>query len=127
LAGVSVQSSAHNAFGRWLRCLHDLVVACAAHWILGFPWAVGFVRGAIVSAPDVVGSIWANGYGYSFDWLKLPITDPNGAAVQQRGVTARPGVYFLGLHWMQTFRSAILSFVGRDASYLADHMDGLKR
>ena len=67
--------------------------------------------------------IWANGYGYSFDWVKLPIFDTKGAPVQQRGVTACPGVYFLGLHWMHTFRSAILSFVGRDASYLADHID----
>lgn len=70
--------------------------------------------------------IWANGYGYSFDWVKLPIVDAKGGApVQQRGVTACPGVYFLGLHWMHTFRSAILSFVGRDASYLADHIDHL--
>ena len=69
--------------------------------------------------------IWANGYGYNFDWLKLPITDANGVPIQQRGVTACPGVYFLGLHWMHTFRSAILSFVGRDAAYLADHIDHL--
>lgn len=71
--------------------------------------------------------IWANGYGYSFDWLKLPITDANGVPIQQRGVTACSGVYFLGLHWMHTFRSAILSFVGRDAAYLADHIDQLVR
>jgi putative flavoprotein involved in K+ transport len=71
--------------------------------------------------------IWANGYGYSFDWLKLPITDANGAPIQQRGVTACPGVYFLGLHWMHTIRSSILSFVGRDAAYLADHIDHLAR
>ena len=50
-----------------------------------------------------------------------------GAPVQTRGVTACPGVYFLGLHWMHTFRSAILSFVGRDAAYLAEHIDGLNR
>ncbi|RTL53778.1 MAG: Na+/H+ antiporter [Bradyrhizobiaceae bacterium] len=29
-------------------------VACAAHWLLHLPWAVGFVLGAIVSPPDVV-------------------------------------------------------------------------
>jgi putative flavoprotein involved in K+ transport len=69
--------------------------------------------------------IWANGYGFSFDWVKLPIVDDNGAPVQQRGVTACPGIYFLGLHWMHTFRSAILPFVGRDASYLAAHIDQL--
>ena len=69
--------------------------------------------------------IWANGYGYNFEWVKLPILDASGAPVQQRGVTACPGVYFLGLHWMHTFRSAILPFVGRDASYFADHIDHL--
>jgi putative flavoprotein involved in K+ transport len=69
--------------------------------------------------------IWANGHGYGFDWVKLPIVDANGAPVQQRGVTVCPGVYFLGLHWMHTFRSAIFAFVGRDASYLADHIDRL--
>ena len=57
--------------------------------------------------------------------MKLPIVDAKGVPVQQRGVTACPGVYFLGLHWMHTFRSAILPFVGRDASYLADHIDHL--
>lgn len=69
--------------------------------------------------------IWANGYGYSFDWVKLPIVDATGAPVQQRGVTVCPGVYFLGLHWMHTFRSAILPFVGRDAAYLAEHINQL--
>lgn len=69
--------------------------------------------------------IWSMGYGFGFDWVKLPITDARGAPIQERGATASPGVYFLGLHWMHTFRSAILSFVGRDAAYIADHMDRL--
>ncbi|WP_315836792.1 Na+/H+ antiporter [Bradyrhizobium prioriisuperbiae] len=29
-------------------------VAAAAHWVLGLPWSIGFVLGAIVSPPDVV-------------------------------------------------------------------------
>ncbi|HVV40466.1 MAG TPA: Na+/H+ antiporter [Nitrobacter sp.] len=29
-------------------------VAAATHWLLGLPWSVGFVLGAIVSPPDVV-------------------------------------------------------------------------
>ncbi|WP_292549700.1 NAD(P)-binding domain-containing protein [Mesorhizobium sp.] len=69
--------------------------------------------------------IWANGFGYSFDWVKLPILDADGAPVQRQGVTACPGIYFLGLHWMHTFGSGILPFVGRDAAYLADHIDRL--
>ena len=31
-----------------------VAVAAAAHWVLGFPWAVGFVLGAIISPPDPV-------------------------------------------------------------------------
>jgi CPA1 family monovalent cation:H+ antiporter len=31
-----------------------VAAAAAAHWLLGFPWAVGFVLGAIVSPPDAV-------------------------------------------------------------------------
>ncbi|MGN6311523.1 MAG: Na+/H+ antiporter [Xanthobacteraceae bacterium] len=31
-----------------------VLVAAAAHWLLGMPWSVGFVLGAIVSPPDVV-------------------------------------------------------------------------
>lgn len=31
-----------------------LAVAAASHWVLGLPWAIGFVLGAIVSPPDAV-------------------------------------------------------------------------
>ncbi len=31
-----------------------IAVAAASHWLLGFPWPVGFVLGAIVSPPDAV-------------------------------------------------------------------------
>ena len=31
-----------------------VAVAAAAHWLLNFPWAIGFVLGAIVSPPDAV-------------------------------------------------------------------------
>src|ERR1700727_3190098 len=31
-----------------------IAIAAATHWLLGFPWAVGFVLGAIVSPPDAV-------------------------------------------------------------------------
>jgi monovalent cation/hydrogen antiporter len=31
-----------------------IAAAAAAHWLLGLPWAVGFVLGAIISPPDAV-------------------------------------------------------------------------
>jgi putative flavoprotein involved in K+ transport len=66
--------------------------------------------------------IWTTGYAYDFDWIKIPVFDHQGRPVQQRGVTPVPGLYFLGLHWMHTFKSGLFSGVGADAEYLADHM-----
>lgn len=42
--------------------------------------------------------IRANGYGYSYEWVQLPIIDGSGVPVHTRGVTGSRGIYFLGLH-----------------------------
>lgn len=67
--------------------------------------------------------VWATGYDYDYGWLRAPVLDAQGRPLQQRGVTDSPGLYFLGLHWMHTFKSGLLSGVGSDAEYLAEHMD----
>jgi putative flavoprotein involved in K+ transport len=69
--------------------------------------------------------IWATGYAYDFDWVKIPVFDGHGRPIQQRGVTPVPGLYFLGLHWMHTFKSGLFSGVGADAEFLANHMADL--
>jgi putative flavoprotein involved in K+ transport len=77
-----------------------------------------------LDATDVRTVIWATGYSYDYGWVNLPVFDERGRPVQVRGVTAERGVYFLGLHWMHTFRSGLLSGVGDDAAYLADVIAG---
>ena len=67
--------------------------------------------------------IWATGYDFDYDWLQLPILDCRGRPRQQRGVSPLPGLYFLGLHWMHTFKSGLFSGVGDDAEHLADQID----
>jgi putative flavoprotein involved in K+ transport len=66
--------------------------------------------------------LWATGYAYAYGWVKVPVFDDGGRPVQNRGVTQVPGLYFLGLHWMHTFKSGLFSGVGSDAEYLAEHM-----
>jgi putative flavoprotein involved in K+ transport len=75
----------------------------------------------------VAAIIWATGYDYDYAWLRAPVLDVQGRPLQQRGVTEVPGLYFLGLHWMHTFKSGLLAGVGSDAEYLAEHMDLLTR
>ena len=64
----------------------------------------------------------ATGFSSDFGWLAAPILDAAGEPIQQRGVTASPGLYFLGLRRMYTIKSSFLFGVGDDAAYLAEQI-----
>lgn len=66
--------------------------------------------------------VWATGYSFDYDWVHAPCLDDAGQPVQQRGVSPVPGLYFLGLHWMHTFRSGTFLGVGDDAAHVVDHL-----
>jgi putative flavoprotein involved in K+ transport len=68
--------------------------------------------------------VWASGFRYDFDWVKLPIFDGAGEPVHRRGVTQIPGIYFLGLRWLYKRKSAFLLRAGpaEDAAYLAEQI-----
>lgn len=66
--------------------------------------------------------IWATGFRYDYSWIKLPLTGNRGYPVQRHGVTAWPGLYFTGLHWMYSAKSAQFIGVSEDARYVADHI-----
>jgi putative flavoprotein involved in K+ transport len=79
----------------------------------------------------VTSLIWAAGYDFDFNLVELPssasgagLVDGDGFPVQQRGVTAYPGLYFVGLPWLHTQQSGILLGVGDDARHIADHIAG---
>lgn len=73
-------------------------------------------------AENVAAIVWATGYDHDYQWLHVPVLDWGGRPVQRRGVTTVPGLYFLGLHWMHTFKSGLFSGVGSDAEYVAHDM-----
>ncbi len=62
--------------------------------------------------------IWATGYRPDYRWLHIPDVVDGGQVRHLGGVTAIPGLYFLGLPWQTTRGSALLGFVGRDADRL---------
>jgi putative flavoprotein involved in K+ transport len=64
--------------------------------------------------------IWSMGFRTDYHWIEVPIFDGKGYPTHQRGVTAVPGIYFLGLPWLYTWGSGRFSGVARDARYLAD-------
>jgi putative flavoprotein involved in K+ transport len=66
--------------------------------------------------------IWATGYGVDFGWIDVPVLDISGEPIHRGGITAVPGLYFLGLQWLSKMSSSFLSGVGDDAADLADHI-----
>ena len=66
--------------------------------------------------------IWANGYGFDYSWVQLPVLDAWGFPLQQRGVTEFPGLYFLGMNLLHKRKSGILFGVGEDAEHVAAHI-----
>jgi putative flavoprotein involved in K+ transport len=77
---------------------------------------VRFSDGARLHPSTVV---WATGFGLDHSWIDAPVFDADGRLVHERGVTASPGLYFLGLPWQHTRGSALLGWVKDDAEYLA--------
>jgi putative flavoprotein involved in K+ transport len=77
---------------------------------------VTFSDGARLNPTAVV---WATGFGLDHAWIDAPVFDGDGRLVHDRGVTASPGLYFLGLPWQHTRGSALLGWVKDDAEYLA--------
>jgi putative flavoprotein involved in K+ transport len=54
--------------------------------------------------------------------VQAPVFGEDGRVEHRRGVTAVPGLYFLGLPWQHTRGSALLGFVGTDAEWLSAHL-----
>ena len=66
--------------------------------------------------------IWATGFTVDYGWLKVDAFDEGGKPKHQRGVSAEPGVYFLGLPWQSRRGSSFIWGVWHDARFLADHI-----
>ena len=66
--------------------------------------------------------VFCAGFASDFSWIKLPVLDPRGFPVHERGVTDVEGLYFIGLPWLHTWGSGRFSGVGRDAEYLVQQI-----
>jgi putative flavoprotein involved in K+ transport len=63
--------------------------------------------------------IWATGYSFE-SLVNLPLVDPYGYPITDRGVTSYPGLYFLGMPWMNKMKSGFLMGIAESAQYLAE-------
>ena len=85
---------------------------------------VTFADGSEVAVDAVV---WATGFRLDHSFVEVPIFDARGQVKHRRGVTERPGLYFLGLPWQHTRGSALLGWVKDDAEYIAQRISAFAR
>jgi len=80
------------------------------------------IRALDLAQAGITTIIWATGFGVDYGWLQVDSFDANGRPLHTRGVSAEPGVYFLGLPWQTRRGSSFIWGVWFDAKYLADHI-----
>ena len=126
-----MDKTADSALARRIRRRGDLVIGSSLKDLRRRGVVVGprvvstcgkhvqLADGRSVPATSVV---WATGFRSDYSWLDVPGALREGQPVHRRGVSAVPGLYFLGLPWQHTRGSALLGFVRQDAEWLAERI-----
>lgn len=68
--------------------------------------------------------VWATGFRPDYTWIELPVLDAFGRPVHRRGVTAVPGLGFVGMHWLHKRKSSLFLGVGEDAEHVVARLSG---
>ena len=85
------------------------------------------IRELDLAAAGITSIVWATGYQSDFSFVHAPVLDDAGQPVQRQGVTAVPGLYFVGLEWLHKPKSGLLLGVGEDAEHIASVIVGEAR
>jgi len=72
-----------------------------------------------MAAANITSIVWAIGYRPDYRWIEASAFDGAGRPMQTRGITAVPGLSFIGLPWMHTWGSGRFLGIDRDASHVA--------
>jgi putative flavoprotein involved in K+ transport len=80
------------------------------------------IRALDLAKAGVTSIIWATGYAVDYGWLPATALDAKGRPKHSRGISAEPGIYFLGLPWLSRRGSSFIWGVWHDAKYIADQI-----
>jgi putative flavoprotein involved in K+ transport len=75
-------------------------------------------------ALDVENVIWCTGFRNDYRLIRFPLPlDDDGFPVQERGaVPSAPGLYFVGMPFLNSFASMLILGAGQDAERVAKHI-----
>jgi len=77
---------------------------------------------------DQVGAIiWTTGFSADFSYIKLPVFDIDGNPEHLDGVAVTEGLYFLGLPWLRSMKSALINGTKDDAAFIVEKVYAFAR
>ena len=76
------------------------------------------VTSLALEGSGITSVLWCIGFTPDFRWLDASVFNGAGNPKHKRGVTNEPGVYFIGLPWLNTWGSGRFGSVGRDAEHV---------
>ncbi|MHA4848078.1 MULTISPECIES: MSMEG_0569 family flavin-dependent oxidoreductase [unclassified Rhodococcus (in: high G+C Gram-positive bacteria)] len=76
-----------------------------------------------LASSGITSVVWSIGFRTDYRWLHAGVFDGEGHPCHNRGITAVPGLFFLGLPWQHTWGSGRFAGVARDAEYLAERIE----
>jgi putative flavoprotein involved in K+ transport len=74
-------------------------------------------------AAGISSIVWGTGFHPDYSYVRLPVFDSSGQPIQYRGVTAEPGLYFMGIHFQHKGKSDLFVGVGEDAAFVAASLE----
>ncbi|HET7743946.1 MAG TPA: NAD(P)-binding domain-containing protein [Gaiellaceae bacterium] len=74
---------------------------------------------------DVANVIWCTGFRNEWSWIRAPLpVGEDGFPEQSRGVVSSlPGLYFVGMLFLDSFASMLVLGAGRDGKRVAEHIE----
>lgn len=80
-----------------------------------------------LAAAGISSIIWSIGFRPDYSWLKVDCLDERGKPSFRRGVTDVPGLYFIGLGWLNTWGSGRFLGIDEDSRYLSEQIIARKK
>jgi putative flavoprotein involved in K+ transport len=90
-------------------------------------WRPTGYAGSTVPVDKISAIVWATGFRRDYRWLHAGVFDGAGHPVHLRGVTAVPGLHFVGLPWLHTWGSGRFAGIEVDAQHIAGQLLGRRR
>ncbi|MGY1688909.1 flavin-containing monooxygenase [Geodermatophilus sp. SYSU D01105] len=117
--GKAQQDAIGFVIGMSWRRLRALGVSVRPRAVTTSGTTVGFADGSTL---DVAAVVWATGFGLDHAWLDVPDAVVDGRLVHTNGVSAAPGLFFLGLPFQRSRSSNWVGYVAADAAWLVERM-----